>query len=334
MDSYKNKLNDYKISLKEDMVKQGEGSQAFINIFFDDSKSINDRVEAINNIGAFESDEDVNNALTLFKNTNENIVIRKSALKGLTSFACKNEAFVDDLIEILNNPNEQEYIQEAVFEILNNMTFSSPIIHAKKPSYLNALKGVIQTKKKSKEFLLAILNYLAIEKDDDTQHLLKKGLKNPKESLVSADVAIRLLSYDLHHDIKPFLRKLIDNSPNLRTKKEALRALSSDSKSKKLLVQILNDLDEHNSIRHIAALGLSSHSPEALIKSAKEILLSEKEDVQFQSAILNTINFISDSKNIGLDEEFQIRLNDFVKKSKSINLKKTYNRFYASKYKK
>lgn len=167
-----------------------------------------------------------------------------------------------------------------------------------------------------------------MNKDEYVQRVLFDSLEDKNKEVVKPEVAIQLLSYDLHADHYPLLRKIAENPPSQLAKKEALRNLASDPKSAELLLKTFNDKSEDNEIRHICAVGLQNVNPEALQEEIKYVLMDDSEDDELKAALLNTINYAPNTEIIDNDYVFQV---DLKKQSKSKEFKKSYKQYQQGK---
>jgi len=252
-------MSNYKESVRRKLETASQERRKAINTFFDESKSTEERLSAFKKCGAFIEEDDVAKALRILKDKQRNQdSIRASAILGLMNYAAVNGDFQDELIGYLNNPEESDDIKNAALSVLQSNSFSSAAFDARRPAYINALRNVVKDSKASGRGSVKerAAEYLALEKDEFIQRTLIEGLENPEKKMVEPEVAIQLLSYDLHSDLYPLLRNIVQNPPNERAKKEALRNLSSDSSSADLLLKTLNDKKEDKEIRHVCAVGL------------------------------------------------------------------------------
>lgn len=323
----------YKENLKAQLEKGKTATEKAVNIFLDQNKSKEARLKAFAESGTFNQDSDISAALKIVRDENEDAEIRASAILGLVAYANGSEEFIDELLGLLNNENTPDKMKGAALTVLQSNTFSSAILDAKKPEYNLALRNLVESDC-PKNIKLRAAEYLAIEKDEYIQRKLLEGLENPKEQIVKPEVAIQLLSYDLHSDAYPVLRKIAEDPPNKRAKKEAIRNLSADPDSAGYLQKVLDNKKEDNETRHAAAVGLQSIEPEMLQNSAKDILTDKKENEEFRVALLNTLNYTPETENADNDQKFQSELEDIKDESKSRNLKKMYKFYEENKLKK
>jgi len=317
-------MADYKNKFRERLeVAQKQGAKS-IDVFFDQSRNVQERLAAIKNFGTFNEHEHVQNALGILSDNNQNEDIRTAALEGLINEVGNNEKLMDEVISILKGESAPVKLRRAALSVLQANSFTSDVFSSKRPAYLDALRTVIDDD--DKLLKQAAMEYLAMSNDSYLQARLIEGLNDPKKKITRPEVAIQLLSYDLHADHFPILRKLVENPPNSRTKKEALRNLAADPASKDLLLQTLQNKAEDPEIRHVSAVALESLSPGEVQSHAKKIILDDNENEELKAAMLNTLTFSADTGVLN-DPDFENKLDSTHPQISSPNLKKMYSKF-------
>ncbi len=330
-------MSTYREYLLKNLDAAEKKTEKLMAEFFDAKKSVEARLKAFEGNGTFIADQDVEKAVEILKDTGQDVRLRAAAAMGLIQETATNEDLIDYLIEILSNPEVPAVLKESALSVLQASTFSSPIFAAKTAAYKNALRHIVQeeaaksTKESNPALKLRALELLALDKDKETQRILLKGLEDGKDAIIKPEIAIQLLSYDLHSDYYPTLRKIVEDPPNKRSKQEALRNLAADPESVELLVKTLEDPNEDKEIRKVCAVGLQSVDPEALQRSAKNLLIDPKEDNDLRVSLINTLAYTPDTKIIDEDGEFQTKLNKLQETSKSKKLKAVYRTFQRNK---
>jgi hypothetical protein len=323
-------MSKYKQKVLANLEKESVATQKAVANFLDAQKSIKQRINAFEKCGTFKTEETIKKALAILENDKEDTEIKALAILGLICYASESEEFIDKLINLLMNNQTAPSIKEAALSVLQASTFSSTLLISKKPAYENALLSLVETSN-PKPLQMRAAEYLALEKNEHIQRKLIDGLENPQNEMMKPEVAIQLLSYDLHSDFYPTLKKIATKPPNLRAKKEALRNLASDPSSVNLLMETLNNKDEDKEIRHVCAVGLQSLQPELLQNSLKKILVDKKDNPELQVALLNTLNYIPNTEVTDNDRLFQQKLENFTKESSSTKWKKTYKSYINNK---
>lgn len=327
-------MDSYKDSVKRSIKENRDNTQKAIKDFFDRKKTEEVRLNAFKVCGTFNRENEIQTALEIANDKGEKISIRAAAMMGLVNYAKNSESFVEDLIQKLGNAETPEMLKSAILSVLQASTFGSAPLSSRMPSYNQALRSVLETSN-SEETRLRAAEYLALKKDEYVQRKLMDGLSNPEKGMVPPEVAIQLLSYDLHSEVYLVLRKIAANPPNLRTKKEALRNLTHDTNPESigLLLKTFNDKAENEEVRHLCAVGLQSLDPKLLQESVKNALLDKSENVELQVALLNTLNYSANTTLTDEDLGFQRKLQNFANASKSEKLKKTYQQYADTKLK-
>ena len=320
----------YKQKMNAEVEKEKIAMKKAAAILLNGKKSKKERLKAAANAGTFLDDDEIEKAVTIFRDQKEDPDVKAAVILALTNYAAKNEWFLDQLIGILKDDDTPAPVKNAAISVLQANTFSSPLLASKKPAYKNALQTVVEKQGAGKLKRKAV-EYLALDKDEYIQRKLIDGLENRDQEVVKPEVAIQLLSYDLHSDVYPTLKKIVANPPNLRAKKEALRNLSADPSSASLLQETLNNKKEDKEIRHVCAVGLQRLQPELLQNSLKGILTDKKENKELQVALLNTLNYTPDTQISDNDRHFQSNLESYIKKTSSKKLKNTYKMYINNK---
>lgn len=323
----------YRENLIAQLEEEKRNTEKALETFFDKQKSKKQRLQAFEVSGTFVTESDLSKALSIFRDETEDAEIRAAAILGLVSFAAGNEEFINELLDLLNNESIPSKMKDTALSVLQGSTFGSPILDSKRPEYNNALRNLVESDC-PQNIKSRAAEYLAIDKDQYIQSKLLDGLENPKDAFIKPEVAIQLLSYDLHSDAYPVLRKIAEDPPNKRAKKEAIRSLSADPESAGLLQKVLEDKDEDKETRHVAATGLQAIEPELLKNSLKEILTDKNENEELRVALLNTLNYTENTENIDNDEDFQSKLEGLKNSSNSRNMKKVHNSYMENKSRK
>lgn len=322
-------MADYKDQLRKEIDNASRKNDESIAEFFDESKTVNERLNAFEKAGTFQAEDDVEKALNIMRDSGQNEQIRAAALRGLVHELEKSEQLIDEVIAMIKDETLPPVLRLAALTVAQINTFSSPLFEAKMPAYTNALRSVIDDKDKA--LRETATEYLALNSDEYVQRRLIEGLNNPQKEIVKPEVAVQLLSYDLHADHFPILRKLAENPPNARTKKEALRNLAADANSQDLLKKTLEDKTEDPETRHVCAVALQSLQPEALKPIAKDLILDENENEELKAALLNTLMHVEDKRELDNDTEFEEKLDKMCQHCQSPNLKKVYSQYKAER---
>ena len=318
-------MSKYKDRLKSQVKKASQENTAFLQTFFDDTKSVEDRLRAFEQVGTFSNEDDVNKAIALFRDADQNTALRAAALEGLIYHIGDEESLMDEIIALVDNQEAAVELRTAAISVMQANSFSSPIYPSKQPAYHNALKSVIDDQ--DDNLKSAAMEYLALVGDEYVQRRLLEGLEDAKQQLTQPEVAIQLLSYDLHADHFPVLRKIAKEPPNPESKKEALRNLAADTESKDLLTEVMKDAKEDPELRHLCAVALQQQTPDEVNAYAKEVILNAEEDESLKAAMLNTLKHSAAPAVLREDQEFNEQLKKAQGEYKSNELKKMYNQY-------
>src|SRR6266540_1420749 len=193
---------------------------------------------------------------------------------------------VAELLATLRNRKEPRTVRMAALQALGALDFLGPRFAPFRADYKQALREVATDPER--ELRESALELLAIDKDPYAQELLVRGLKRPKDALVSEAKAIQFLGYDDHAEIIPVVRQVYRRAKGA-AREEALRILATDPKSERLFTRLLKDKTEKRSIRRISASGLQSLNPDAFEKTARKIVADETEDIDIRATSLSAL---------------------------------------------
>jgi hypothetical protein len=163
----------------------------------------------------------------------------------------------------LADPKESPVVRLAALRLLQHKQFFSSVAAEWRPAYIEALRTALDEPK----LRVAALEILSALKDRQTQGLLLEGIRKPKQALVPADHALRLLSADIHADVLDVARSLANDQQSRKNKPvflQALRILASDPTSVGRLEEVLANNSHSIDARRLAATALSHLSPESL----------------------------------------------------------------------
>ena len=336
MSKYRYKDSGYKKRLKQEAASNAEKSKKKLEeareaavIFFDDSQSIDVRLEAGRKIGNITDPDQIKKSLSILKDKNLPEELRSYALSGIANQAHVEESILQEAIRAIEECEGSGKIASTAMVILQLAEISSPLLYEKNSaSYKNALKTIIE--KDNKSLRLSALETLALEKDDYAQRRLIESLEKKDHNFIAPEIAIQLLSYDLHADHFPLLRRIAKDAPNPIAKKEALRNLGNDEKAKDILVEVAGDGNEDRETRHAAVTALHSLHPEIATEHSKKIIIEEEGEHldDLKTALLNTLIF--HEKTPTSDKSLNLR-NDITEEVKDDFVDKLSNMKGSSK---
>ena len=168
-----------------------------------------------------------------------------------------------------------------------------------------------------------------MNKDESTQALLQKGLGDPSSAIVEPQVAVRLLSYDIHAVNFEKLKSMLPLTDR-ETKRAIARLLSSDPNSKDDLLRWASDQSEDAEVRSICIAGLSSLAPNEYKDLAEKIVLDEGESDEIRAACLSgyrRAKQLSDSSPLEAADSSEIdrKIGDIKSRAKGSLLKAVDN---------
>ena len=183
----------------------------------------------------------------------------------------RDEHKIDELIsDLTDNALDDENKLDAI-NTLNAIKIFSPILNSKMATYVNGLRGLIESE--NPELRKGAIGCLAVMKDEVAQERLQKDLQSDKkEKVVPTHQAIAMLGFDekaLDHSI---VREIVRNPPDIESLVEAVRHLPADEESFELLSNVLEDDNQPIEARSMIPDIINNYKPKEYISLAKKII--------------------------------------------------------------
>ena len=248
--------------------------QTAINTFFDKARPVNERLNAIKNMG-YPEDATFNRLISLAKDKTEDKDIRLAALKKHQY----DEVYFATALEILNDPAEPASLKAGLVKDLGQRTtFRMP--PEMRQQLQTALRARLDDPDQSVRLnayrvLVAAHDIVAIDK-------LVESLRT-NTNVIPIQVGIELLDVDgsgKHFTtLRPFL-----NHPDPRVQAQASKALASDPQSKSRVIEIATNKSINNDTRKNALRGLAREDVN-FMNYAINIILDPQEspDIRYQA---------------------------------------------------
>lgn len=316
-------MSEYKKKLVKQIGEAESQRDRALEVFFDGTKPLEERLAAFQKSGTFDKDENIAKALEILRDGDQEERLRAASLKGLVARVSTDEELMAEVIKIIGESKSPTALKHAALTVMQTASIGSPIYQSQRAAYFDAMRGLIEHD--DAPVRTSAQEYLALEGDEYLQRRLLEGINEPTKKIAEPEVAVQLLSYDLHADHFPILRKLVENPPNERSKKEALRNLAADTSAKELLLKTLKDGKESREIREVCMAALQAQNAPELASYAKEVILTEAEDDELRATMLNALSYISGAEP--LDGEFERQLEHVQETSSSESLKKVYRQY-------
>lgn len=212
---------------------------------------------------------------------------RAAQILALGDAAANDDALFSELIQHLNDAGEDPSVRDAILTTLKNQAFRRGGFAQRSAAWTGALRQL--TSDANQSLRLNALSTLANAKDGQAQDLLLAALRDPANGVVAPAIALQLLSGDLHSEVIPLARNLLQGSPDADTRYEALRALGTDAGSVQMFVDLLRNPAESSEVRRLALSALSSLAPDALVANAQDIVLRGDNDTDLVAASLSAL---------------------------------------------
>ncbi len=273
--------------LRKQVVEHQQSKALAFHLFLDKRNPASVRLEAVQRAGSVDDPELFAPVMERVQDTEESDELRAAALAGLIHMVSADKHVASDVLGLLADEGTPSLVRKAALQLLHNADISSASFNALQGEYHEVLRGLLTDKDKSLQ--RSAIGTLALKGDELVQKHLVEGLDDPRKANVEPEVAIQYLSYNLHTDLFPTLRRVALEPPNLRSKKEALRNLAADPEAVDLLKEHLNDPAEDPEVRHICAVSLRTLKPADADLMAKRLILDPTENGDLRTALLNTL---------------------------------------------
>lgn len=231
---------------------------------------------------------------------------RVTAFQAAPLDICRNDKNLQAALKVLLDHDEPSEVRQAALRSLQSASFSVVAFESCRSDYNAALRKLSDDP--DEELRERALGILSRNQDSYTQKKLIDGLKKPAEALVSPERALQLLSYDSHAGASKIAREIVENPPSTAAKREALRVLSTDTKSVGLFEKFLRDKSEDSEVRQLSAAALHALQPDKLQEHARQIVLDPAEDGEMQTMCLTALASFGDKGTYGQDEGLKKRV--------------------------
>lgn len=278
--------SNYKKRQLEALAAARDESRQNLEIAFDTSKTVERRLTAFSALGSISDPTYVQRAIELIDNPRASAEVRAAALDKIAGYIGRDEDLIDWTADILAERDQPEPVREAALRVLQINSFSSSTMLAHRPRYLSTLRGLIDDP--SSSIRDSAIELLAMNQDEYLQRRLIEGLDDSSKQITEPEKAVQLLSYDLHAEHFPVLRRLAHDPPNQKTRMEALRNLGADAASADLLREAFADDSEDPEIRHLCAVALQRIDPAGFEAEADRIIGEDGVEPELKVALLNT----------------------------------------------
>jgi FOG: HEAT repeat len=316
--------SEYRKQVTEELQRQTE-SQPGYHEFLDKSNSLSQRQEALAAGTKSLTEAELDDTINIIRDQEEEPELRASAIRSVGRDIGNRDETINLLLELLKDKTEPREVRIAALQVLLMLAFISPLFMSKRPEFLAALRSVVEDPDTTVR--QAAIEILALEKDEYVQRRLNEGLDDPSKALVSPEKAVQMLGQDVHAELYPRLREMIQNPPSPAAREEAVRLLAGDPNSKELLVNLVRDKDEDLKVRTLSAAALQSLDPVEFTDQAKQIVLDDTEDEDLRLTGLTGLTHFGDQPSLIPDLEFMKGLERLRNESTSDQLKEAIDRY-------
>jgi uncharacterized protein (UPF0147 family) len=316
--------SEHRKQYTEQLQRQTERQPGY-HEFLNKSNSLSQRLEALASSAKSLTEDELANAIKIIHDQEEEPELRVSALRAIGRDIGNREESIDLLLELLKDKAQPREVRLAALQVLQMLAFVSPLFMSKRPEFLAALRSIVDDP--DTKISQAAIEILALEKDEYVQRRLNEGLDDPSKALVSPEKAIQLLGQDVHAELYPRLREIVQNAPSPAAREEAVRVLAGDPESQELLVNLLRDKEEDLKIRTLSAVALQSLDPAEFTEQAKQIVIDDTEDESLRLTGLTGLTHFENQPSLIPDREFIESLERLRDESTSDQLKEAADRY-------
>lgn len=249
--------------------------QIATNTFFDKSKSRNDRLNAIKQMG-YPEEATFNRLISFAKDKSEDKDIRLAALKTHRY----DDAYFNTVLSILSDPTEPASLKAGLIrDIGQRTTFTMPAeMRQRLQSGLRA-----RLDDPDQNVRLAAYRVLVSSHDIVAIDKLVESLRQGSNFTIPLEDGIDLLDVDGSSKHLTTLRPFLNN-PNPKVQAQASRALANDPQSRKAVVELATNKKTNKETRKNALRGLARED-ENFMQYAINIILDVQEsaDIRYEA---------------------------------------------------
>jgi hypothetical protein len=275
-----------------------------------------------------QDDDDLPAAVAVLRDDGADEQLRSAALQIISFHAPEHPELIDTLLELLRDADAPENRRTEILKAMQRIDFRMALLPAKRADYLATLRSIIDdpgTKLRQRA-----IGILAREKDEYVQRRLLEGLEDPSEALVPPEKAIQALSYDVHAEYFPLLRRMVEDPPNDAARKEAVRLLAADPSSTDLLLALLNDKRESSDVRTTSAIALQAVAPTEFQEQARRVVLDDDEDDQLRAVSISALSHFANPTALREDAELTRRVEQLGAESASQDVQKASEAYMSA----
>ena len=286
------------------MINRMQFNQDFLN----NDLSVNERLEAAKH-AIIESEQDVDATVAILLNQQEPEEIRLRALQLVDHTTAK---FLEVALEIITSSQALTSLRlEAIHQVLAAKRWNRHF-HNIAPQFYAVLRGLI--KHDDKRLGLKAISILAAHEDRVVQEFLVEELEKVNNSYLPKEIVISLLRQSNKPQHTQLFRKIFENkNENDTVRVAALEGLSTDTNSKALLKEVVQNANQKATFRTAAALALhhldsalmneiaAQHIEKTTSNNFKKNAGGEgftEDQTHFKALLLNMLLYTADKKHL------------------------------------
>jgi hypothetical protein len=316
---------EYRAQVIAEVQAAGSPNQGY-KVFLDKSQPDEVRQSSLNASNGLPSGDEVTHLCQAAMDSQESDEIRASALQRLAYDGRNIDSAIDTVLKNLADSTASTVVRYSAFHALKQLLFVSPALREKRSDYLAILRGLVFEDSADEALRIEALELLARRKDPQIQEYLNDCLQGKTKSLTSLAQTIQLLGNDIHSDVYPFLRKIVEEPPDDDTAHEAVRVLSADPSSANFLGNIYLDKKRSEQVRRAGGIAIQSLDPSLFESLAKQIAVDDTAPEGLRTTTIQSLERFANPTALGRDTEFKKLLDETEKSQSSLQLNRSVQR--------
>lgn len=245
-----------KENLRREIVAQQQSKERAAQIFFNIRLSDEQRLNAANQVGTFNGDNQLDQAKRIVLNVKESDEIRGSAMVRAVSALKTDEKYASYLMSLIRNPQSSPALRQQGLVTFQLLSFSRP-----SSSLMDEFGEVMRslTSDANQGFKEAAFSWLIARKDDMAYRVLIKAIDERDVSVLPLDRCLDLLSINPTPDAYASVYQVLKSRTPDSIRVQAVRLLGKYEPARRDLVSIMQDKSSSEDLRLVAMGTLSAN---------------------------------------------------------------------------
>jgi hypothetical protein len=263
----------YRQALQEDITQTREQIRKRGAVFLDDSRTVDERLEAVRDVSALINPDQIERAKRLVA-SDIAPPIRARALDLMTSALIEDEDFVRTVLDRLADSDEPVEVREAASEAIQSSLMSINFVRAEEDPVRSRIFSTYRSLLDDPEQSLRrdAFEVLVPEGDSEAISRLIEGLQAPEELPMSTAAVLSLVGPRLPQNARELVADIMREPPTLAAQVEAVRLLGGYEPVRETIVGYVQDADAPAQLRLAAAKTLAANAPDRFTELARSIV--------------------------------------------------------------